>query len=130
MVHINQKTSGRTDHSVRMVWPSLDSLSTTRLSRPGICQALRTLWCCLLLHERSCLSRTLSGPRRAPLVPDSLYAACFLEGTKFPLQYFPKRAPPPFFMVCKNLLSMTEGGVMVGLEKCFLPEATIYVSVE
>ena len=41
--HIEWKTSGRRNHSVWMVWPSLDSLSATTLSRPGTCRALESL---------------------------------------------------------------------------------------
>ena len=39
LLHIEWKTSGRRNHSVWMVWPSLDSLSATTFSRPGICRA-------------------------------------------------------------------------------------------
>ena len=35
--------SGRRNHSVWMVWPSLDSLSATTFSRPGTCRALESL---------------------------------------------------------------------------------------
>ena len=39
LLHIVWKTSGRRDHSVWMVWLSLDSLSATTFSRPGMCRA-------------------------------------------------------------------------------------------
>ena len=39
LLHIEWKTSGRRNHSVWMVWPSQDSLSTTTFSRPGMCRA-------------------------------------------------------------------------------------------
>ena len=39
LLHIEWKTSGRRNHSVWMVWPSLDSLSATMFSRPGMCWA-------------------------------------------------------------------------------------------
>ena len=39
LLHIEWKTSGRRNHSVWMVWPSLDSLSATTFSRPGMCRA-------------------------------------------------------------------------------------------
>ena len=42
-------TSGWRDHSVWMVWPSLDSLSAIMFSRPGMCWALRVT--CLLVHQ-------------------------------------------------------------------------------
>ena len=44
MRHIEWKTSGRRNHSVWMVWPSLDSLSATMLSQPGTCRALESLY--------------------------------------------------------------------------------------
>ena len=118
-LHMDWRTSVMRDYFVWMVWPSLDSLSGTTFSQPGMCRALRVtcfqehqvrifhrsptscllpclckplLWCCLLQQELSCLSRglgTLLGPRRQLLVPDSLYAACFLEETRFLLQCVP-----------------------------------------
>ena len=42
LLHIEWKTSGRRNHSVWMVWPSLDSLSATTFSRPGMCRALES----------------------------------------------------------------------------------------
>ena len=39
LLHIEWKTSGRRNHSVWMVWPSLDSLSATTFSWPGMCRA-------------------------------------------------------------------------------------------
>ena len=39
LLHIEWKTSGRRNHSVWMVWPSLDSLSATMFSWPGMCRA-------------------------------------------------------------------------------------------
>ena len=102
MLHMEWKTSGRRNHFVWMVWPSLGSLSATTFSRPGMCRALESLvswytrsrcmtllWCCRLLQVLSCLSKglgTLLKPERLLLVLDSLYAACFLEGTRFLLQ--------------------------------------------
>ena len=46
LLHIEWKTSGRTNHSVWMVWPSLDSLSAPTFSRPGMCQAQSHLFPC------------------------------------------------------------------------------------
>ena len=43
LLDIERKTSGRRDHSVWMVWPSLDSLSATTFRRPGMCRALESL---------------------------------------------------------------------------------------
>ena len=43
LLHIVWKTSRR-DQSVWMVWLSLDSLSATTFSRPGMCQALSQLF--------------------------------------------------------------------------------------
>ena len=43
LLHIEWKISGRRNHSVWMVWPSLDSLSATTLSWPGTCRALESL---------------------------------------------------------------------------------------
>ena len=116
LLHIEWKTSGMRNHSVWMVWPSLDSLSATTFCRPGMCRALEslvswytrsrfsivghkvdptscllpclcmTLLCCRLLQVLSCLSKglaTLLKPERLLLVLDSLYAACFPEGTRF-----------------------------------------------
>ena len=40
LLHIVWKTSGKRDHSVRMVWTSLDSFSATTFSWPGMCRAL------------------------------------------------------------------------------------------
>ena len=42
-LHIEQKTSGRRNHSVWMVWPSLVSLSATTFRQPGMCRALESL---------------------------------------------------------------------------------------
>ena len=51
-----------------MVWPSLDSLSATTFSRPGMCRALVT---CFLVHQVKILhSRAQSGPN---LMPPSLF---------------------------------------------------------
>ena len=120
LLHIEWKTSGRRDHSVWMVWPSLDSLSVTTFSQPGKCRALESLvswhtrsrfsivghkvgptlcllpclcmtllWCCRLLQVLFYLSKglvTLLKPERLLLVLNSLYAACFPEGTRFLLQ--------------------------------------------
>ena len=88
-LHIEWKTSGRRNHSVWMVWPSLDSLSATTFSWPGTCRALESLvswytrsrfsivghkagptcllpcscmtllWCCWLLQVLPCLSKSL-----------------------------------------------------------------------
>ena len=41
LLHVVWQTSGRRDHSVLMVWPSLDSLSATTFNRSGMCRALR-----------------------------------------------------------------------------------------
>ena len=38
LLHIEWKTSGKRNHSVWMVWPSLDSWSATTLRRPGTCR--------------------------------------------------------------------------------------------
>ena len=43
LLHIEWKTSGRRNHPVWMVWPSLDSWSATTFSRPGMCRALGSL---------------------------------------------------------------------------------------
>ena len=52
-----------------MVWPSLDSLSATTFSRPGMCQAFRVT--CFLVHQVKILhSRGQSGP---DLMPPSLF---------------------------------------------------------
>ena len=65
LLHIVWKTSGRRDHSVWMVWPSLDSLSATTFSWPGICLALRVT--CFLEHQVKILhSRAQSGPDLMP----------------------------------------------------------------
>ena len=39
LLHIEWKTSGRRNPSVWIDWPSLDSLSATMLSRPGMCRS-------------------------------------------------------------------------------------------
>ena len=39
LLYIEWKISGRRNHFVWMVWPSLDSLSATTFSRPGMCRA-------------------------------------------------------------------------------------------
>ena len=57
LLHIEWKTSGMRNHSVWMVWPSLDSLSATMLSRPGMCWALESL---VSWYTRS------SGPDMSP----------------------------------------------------------------
>ena len=103
-----------------MVWPSLDSLSATTFSQPGMCRAFRVT--CLLVHQARILhSRAQSGPDLMPpslfmydttvvlsvatsttwfeqrswnsfkaiktaLIPNSLYAACFLAETRTLLQ--------------------------------------------
>ena len=60
LLHIEWKTSGRRNHSVRMVWPSLDSLSATTFSRPGMCRLRVT---CFLVHQVKILrSRAQVGP--------------------------------------------------------------------
>ena len=65
LLHIEWKTSGRRNHSVWVVWPSLDSLSATTSSRPGMCRA------CFLVHQVKILhSRAPSGP---DLIPPSLF---------------------------------------------------------
>ena len=52
-----------------MVWPSLDSLSATTFSRPGMCRAFRVT--CFLVHQVKILhSRAQSGP---DLMPPSLF---------------------------------------------------------
>ena len=56
-LHIVRKTSGRRDHSVWMVWPSLDSLSATTFTRAGICWALRVT--CFLVHQVKILHNLL-----------------------------------------------------------------------
>ena len=43
LLHIEWKTSGRRNHSVWMVWPTLDSLSASTFSRPGMCWTLESL---------------------------------------------------------------------------------------
>ena len=69
LLHIVWKTSGRRNHSVWMVWPSLDSLSATTFSQPGICRALRVT--CFLVHQVKILhSRAQSEP---DLMPPSLF---------------------------------------------------------
>ena len=69
LLHIVWKTSGWRDQSVWMVWPSLDSLSATTFSRPGICRPLRVT--CFLVHQVKILhSRAHSGP---DLMPPSLF---------------------------------------------------------
>ena len=40
---------------------------------------------------------TLLGPERSPLVQDSLYVVCFLEGTSLPLECARSSELPPFF---------------------------------
>ena len=47
--YIALNTSGWSDHSVWMVWPSLDSLSAITFSRPGMWCALRIT--CFLVHQ-------------------------------------------------------------------------------
>ena len=120
LLHMEWNTSGRRNHSVWMVWPTLGSLSATTFSQPGMCRVLESLvslytrsrfsivghkvgptscllpclymtllWCCRFLQVLSCLSKglgTLLKPDRLLLVLDSLYAACFPEGTRFLLQ--------------------------------------------
>ena len=44
LLHIVWKNSGRRDHSIWMVWLSLDSLSATTFSWPGMCRALSHLF--------------------------------------------------------------------------------------
>ena len=52
-----------------MVWPSLESLSATIFSWPGMCQALRVT--CFLAHQVKILhSRAQRGP---DLIPPSLF---------------------------------------------------------
>ena len=43
LLDIEWKASGRRNHSVWVVWPSLDSLAATTFSRPGMCWALESL---------------------------------------------------------------------------------------
>ena len=43
MLHMEWKTTGRRNHSVWMVWPSLGSLSAATFSWPGMCRALESL---------------------------------------------------------------------------------------
>ena len=43
LLDIEWKASGRRNHSVWVVWPSLDSLTATTFSRPGMCQGLELL---------------------------------------------------------------------------------------
>ena len=133
LLHMEWKTSGRRNHSVWMVWPSLGSLSATTFSQPGMCRALESLvswytrsrfsivghkvgptscllpclcmtllWCCRLLEVLSCLSKglgTLLTPQRLLLVLDSLYAACFPEGTRFLLQCARLRERPTLLLM-------------------------------
>ena len=66
LLHIIWKTSGRRDHSVWMVWPSLDSLSANKFSRPGMCRAFRVT--SFLAHQVKIFhSRAQSGPDLMPL---------------------------------------------------------------
>ena len=92
LLHIDSKTSERRDHCICMVWPSLDSLSATMFSQPGMCQffcvffwysrsrhsavghkvgptscllpclCMTLLQCCRLLQLLSCSSRGLGTP--------------------------------------------------------------------
>ena len=69
LLHIVWKPSGKRDHSVWMVWPSLDSLSATTFSRPGMCRAFRVT--CFLVYQVKILhGRAQSGP---DLMPPSLF---------------------------------------------------------
>ena len=131
LLDIEWKASGRRNHSVWVVWPSLDSLAATTFSWPGMCRALESLvswytrsrfsivghkvgpascllpclrttllWCCRLLQVLSCLSKGLGillKPERLLEVLDSLYAACFPEGTRFSLQCAHLRSAPPSY---------------------------------
>ena len=65
LLHIESKTSGRRNHSVWMVWPSLDSLSAITFSQPGMCWALRVT-CCFVHQVRILHSRAQSGPNCMP----------------------------------------------------------------
>ena len=69
LVHINLKTCGRRNHSVCMIWPSLENWSATTFGWPGMCRALRVP--CYLEHRvRIHHNRAHSGPN---LVPTSLF---------------------------------------------------------
>ena len=61
-----------------MVWPSLDSLSATTFSRPGMCQALRVT--SLVVHQVRTLHKRaygggvgVGGGGVADLMPPSLF---------------------------------------------------------
>ena len=57
------------NHSVWMFWHSLDSLSATTFSRPGMCRGFRVT--CFVVHQVKILhSRAQSGP---DLMPPSLF---------------------------------------------------------
>ena len=73
LLHIDWKTSGRRDHSVWMVWPSLDSLSTTTISWPGMCRALRVT--CFLVHQVKILHSRAHGE------PDFMPPSFFMYDT-------------------------------------------------
>ena len=66
--HIALNTSGWRDHSVWMVWPSLDSLSAITFSRPGIWRALRVT--CFLVHQDRILHNR--AHREPDFIPPSL----------------------------------------------------------
>ena len=130
--HIEWKTSGRRNHSVWVVWPSLDSLSATTFSWPGICRALESL-----LHSRAQSGPDLMPPSlltydtstilfeqrswnsfkaRKTALSHSLYAACFPEGTRFLLQCARLSERPTLLLM--HLQIFAEHvllGVMVGL---------------
>ena len=68
LLDIEWKASGRRNHSVWVVWASLDSLAATMFSWPGMCRGLVT---CFLVHQVKILhSRAQSGP---DLMPPSLF---------------------------------------------------------
>ena len=50
LLHMEWNTSGRRNHSVWMVWPTLGSLSATTFSQPGMCRVLESL---VSLYTRS-----------------------------------------------------------------------------
>ena len=67
--HIAWNTSGWRDHSVWMVWPSLDSLSAITFSRPGMWSALRVT--CFLVHQDRILQSR--AHRKPDFIPPCLF---------------------------------------------------------
>ena len=64
------------------------------------CLCKQQLWCCLLLWAQSCLNRglgTLLGQERPLLVPGSLYATCFILGTRSLYLWYLISERPSFF---------------------------------